>query len=168
MVNNEARIHYWLPLETCYLAGIFDSDGSCSISKHTRKDRRRGYDFRVYVQLTWRETRHTRRVLQEIRSAYGGSVFTGLTKGGYSTGSRYVKYVANAKNAAKLLEDILPYLRIKYKQAEICYRLAAQARAGQFNRWHPHSKQDWRRLEAAYNTVRRLNWKNGKGNFIAR
>jgi hypothetical protein len=115
----------------------------------------------VYAQITWKWSEDTVAVLQEIKDRYGGSVFGAMSAGFSSGGTRIVHFVIHAKKAAKLIADILPYLRIKQRQAAVCLEMARTV--GQFNRWHPKPEEAWTKQEAAYLEVRGLNTKNGKG-----
>src|SRR5271157_1212166 len=152
-----------MTLEPAYLAGVFDSDGSFTLSHHSRPTVRLGFDYRVYLQLTWKALPQTIMVMKELKEKYGGSLVFGSENSGFSRHTRYVKYRVNALKARRLIEDMLPYLRIKRRQAEICFEVSSGAQREHYGRWHPRSAAELTRLGELYNEMALLNWKNGKG-----
>lgn len=87
----------------------------------------------------------------------------GSENSGFSRHTRYVKYRVNALKARRLIEDMLPHLRIKRRQAEICFEVASAAQREHYGRWHPRSAAEMIRLGELYSEMALLNWKNGKG-----
>jgi hypothetical protein len=152
-----------MPLSRAYIAGVFDSDGSFSIVRHKRIGSPREFDYRVVLQLTWREVPQTVLVLTELKRKYGGSVIRGIERHGFSKQTRYVKYRIDARNARGLIIDILPHLRVKRKQAELCLKAALILSQRRYGRWNPRPEEEWLELERLHEQVGFLNWKNGKG-----
>ena len=146
-----------------YLAGIFDSDGAFTISHHRRKGSRKGYEYRVLLQITWRRIPETKGVLDDLKAAYGGSVTWGTETSGHSRHTRYVKYRVGSRQAKLLIQDILPYLRIKRRQAEICLQAASIISRHHRGRWNPRPGEEWKELERLYRLNAFLNWSKGKG-----
>ena len=146
-----------------YIAGVFDSEGSFSITKKQRKGARRGYEYAVLLQITWKESKETIVTLEELKRTYGGSVIRGIEKSGYSSSTPYVRYRIGAKQSQALIKDILPYLRIKRRQATVCLRAARIISRHHRGRWNPRPPSEWAELGRLREIVRSLNEKNGKG-----
>ncbi len=100
-----------------YLAGVIDSDGSIGISKRTEKMNTHGYSYRETVQLTWKYDNATLKFVNMLKNIYGGS--TGIYSGGFNNKTETVRYSADGKGAERIAKDILPYLILKKKQAEL-------------------------------------------------
>jgi hypothetical protein len=152
-----------LLLSSAYIAGVFDSEGSFSIVKKRRKGARKGYEYSVLLQITWKETPETVMTLDDLRRVYGGSVIRGIERSGYSRHTKYVRYRIGAKQAKRLIEDILPHLRITCRQARICLQAASIISRHHRGRWNPRPVEEWTKLERLRTEVRILNRKNGKG-----
>ncbi len=152
-----------MSLSRAYIAGVFDSDGSFSIVRHKRIGSLRGFEYRVVLQLTWREVPQTVLVLRELKRMYGGSVIRGIERHGFSKHTKYAKYRIDATDARVLISDVLPYLRVKRKQALLCLRAALIISQRRYGRWNPRPEEEWLELEKLHELVGYLNWKNGKG-----
>lgn len=63
------------------------------------------------------------------------------------------------------MTDILPFLRIKKKQAVICLKLAKIKEERKFNKYHPHTRADWKIEDNLHEQIMKLNRK-GKKNVI--
>lgn len=133
------------------------------MSRHSRRGSTKGFGYRVLLQTTWREVPITVRVLRQLRVQYGGSVIRGIEKHGYSKHRYYVRYRIDSKQARELIEDILPYLRVKHRQGELCLKAAKIISKRNHGRWNPRPADEWSELERLHKMVRYLNWKNGKG-----
>jgi hypothetical protein len=156
-----------LALTLAYLAGVFDSDGSFTLSRHSRKGAF-GFNYEVYLQLTWKEVPETVKVMEELKRAYGGTVIRGIETRGFSTATSYVKYRINSRQAAVLIQDMLPFLRVKRRQAQICLEAAKIIGKVRYTRWRRRPPSDRARLGELYKQVANLNWKNGKGRRLVK
>ncbi len=94
---------------------------------------------------------------------YGGSVIRGIENSGHSKYTRYVRYRIDAKQAGRLIEDILPHLRIKRRQTELCLRSALIIAKTNHGRWNPRPREEWEELERLCVENADLNWSKGKG-----
>jgi len=150
-------------LSPAYIAGVFDSDGAFTISHHKRAASRKGYEYRVLLQITWRDIPETVNVLDNLKLMYGGSVTSGTENRGHSRHTRFVKFRIYSKQASRLIEDILPYLRIKRRQAELCLQAARIISRHHRGRWNPRPPEEWKELEKLYRSNATLNWSKGKG-----
>jgi hypothetical protein len=117
----------------------------------------------VILQITWRNIPETLAVLEKLKTMYGGSVVRGTEHTGHSKHTRYLKYRISSKQAKLLIEDILPYLRIKRRQAETCLQAASIILRNHRGRWNPRPLEEWKELERLYRMNAVLNWSKGKG-----
>lgn len=102
-----------LETDLAWAAGIIDGEGSIFIMKQGRKDRERdrNYILRVSVQST--DPYMTKELLRLFKD---GAVFTQeLDK--RPNNSNTLKWQISGHRAAKVLEKLLPYLRVKHEQA---------------------------------------------------
>lgn len=106
-----------------YLAGVVDSDGAIGISRRTEKLNTHGYSYREVVQLTWKKTDPATQFLYKLQNIYGGSV--GFYKGGFNKSTETVRFSVDGRGAGKLAKDILPYLNLKKRQAELVIEMRA-------------------------------------------
>jgi hypothetical protein len=74
-----------------------------------------------------------------------------------------VKYRIDARQARRLLEDILPHMRIKRRQAELCLQAALIISRSNHGRWNPRPQEEWDELERLWEENAMLNWAKGKG-----
>lgn len=108
--------------DKAYIAGVVDSDGSIGISRQNIKRPRPSY--RPQFQLTWVKNQKTMQVLKFLKETYGGSICESKSmQGRFKNGQPIVKYMLATKQLKPFLLDILPYLRLKRKQAINTIRL---------------------------------------------
>jgi len=92
-------------MDSAYLAGVIDSDGSISITK--RNTGRKRPTFAVMVQLTWVYNGLTERFFKELVSKYGGSYFkSDRSANRFKNAKPIIKYCATGKAAKCLLEAL--------------------------------------------------------------
>lgn len=105
-----------------YLAGVIDSDGYISINRALNHGKTRQY--RPCIQLTWLYFSKTKKIMDELKNKYDGSVFIddNITSN-FKFNGKYIAYKADSRKAEKILNDILPYLKIKQEQAKCCLEL---------------------------------------------
>ena len=143
--------------DLAYFAGVFDSDGSFSVHKRQRKMRKSAHDYRVVLQLTWKDMPQTRMVMTVMKDLYGGSLCVVNNKG-FPSKSTFIKWGLYSKQAIPFLHGILPYLKVKREQAELCYQFAMTVWKG-----GPRpTEREWKRREQIYRQVRAIN-AQGKG-----
>ena len=100
-----------------YLAGVMDCDGSFSGS-HGRDPRsKHGIRSRFVFQLTWKQSPSSILFIEQLKKQYGGSIFVGIHNTNIGRTS-IVKYGLESNIKLKnLIDDVLPYLRLKQQQA---------------------------------------------------
>lgn len=100
------------PIEVlCYFAGIMDGEGSISIRRAKSQAKNHEYQYRAYLQIGMT----SREVLDWVKENIGGSYSKGtndsvIAKAAYN-------WTMNPIDGAKVLEQILPYLVLKKRQA---------------------------------------------------
>jgi hypothetical protein len=101
-------------LDLAWLAGIIDGEGSIFVMRQKRKDRERdtNYIMRVSVDST------DPFMVPECQKIAGGPKIT-QTRDNRPECSDRLKWQLNGKKAASLLEELLPYLRVKKEQATL-------------------------------------------------
>lgn len=118
--------------DAAWLAGIIDGEGSIFIMRQPRKDRERKFNFimRVSVQSTDPYmTVACKRVTND-----GCVLAAHLDK--RPNNSHTLKWQVNGKKAARILETILPYMKVKGTQAEIALD------------FQKTTKKHWKNMEA--------------------
>jgi len=108
-----------------YLAGFFDGEGHVGIDVRSAGKSEHSISFILKVKLTQAASPAGVELLEEIATDFGGSLST-KSNGRNPRWSEALEWCATTRNAAAFLEYLLPYLRIKKRQAEI--GLAFQAR----------------------------------------
>ena len=119
-----------------YFAGFFDADGTVTIEKYTyKRDYVHGpkagklrYAIKVQVGNVYRP------VCQMYHERYGGSLYVRKTKS--KTHRPIWVWHVNSLKAVAFLEDVVPYLTVKKRQAEL---------ALEFN---THMRKTWRALQS--------------------
>ena|SRR3990167_4851389 len=100
--------------ELAYMAGIFDGEGSVGIYSN-------GHRNTVFLRL---QVANTSLLLMEwLEERFGGSVYTRNVKDLYQ--QRY-DWQMRSREAAVLLETLLPFVLIKKAQAEVALRLYSE------------------------------------------
>lgn len=108
-------------IDLAYLAGVIDSDGTIGIKRNT-------YSMRVVgdsTQPTYSERICVKQVephaINLLRETFGGTLYYG--KPGAKKGRRLYVWQVTDKKAFAALTAMLPFLRIKRKQAQACIDL---------------------------------------------
>jgi len=119
-----------IPIEVlAYAAGVIDSDGSIGIRRSTYAKRVRGdahnpiYSARVCIKQVEPEA------VTLLKASFGGSLM--VERASLKNGRPFYYWEIHSRQAAAMLRMLLPYLRIKRKQAENClalYTLIDEAR----------------------------------------
>ncbi|MCJ7630845.1 hypothetical protein MUP77_00365 [Candidatus Bathyarchaeota archaeon] len=140
-----------------YLAGLIDGEGYIGIIK-TRRPKWKG---RINIELTPRVQINMTRahtLLEEIKKECHGRLYLktwlNVPSHWHSTENLYIE---GKENVSRLLNDILPHLRLKNKQATLVLEYYKYA--------SPHGIDSENNLPhqfRIYNELRKLNWR-GKG-----
>jgi len=109
-------------LSLAYYAGLLDGEGHIGIHRTVRKrDQGVQYGGRMSLRMSERE------VIEQFAEDFG------LSAGPANCGTRHAKrevfgVSAEGRRSRVLLEQLLPYLRVKRAQAELVIRLEAEKR----------------------------------------
>jgi len=158
MINNKLAIAFDIPNE--YLAGVADSDGSFSYLKNYSKPRKKYY-YRPFFQLTWKYSKEADLVCKYLKNKYKAGLYYGIKKNDLlGRECKIIKVQMWEKSVVLFLEDILPYLILKKKQAEIVlYGAKLKSR-----KWGVKGKpkEIWEKEIKLYKKINSLNSKNKK------
>lgn len=100
--------------DLAWAAGIIDGEGSIFVMTQKRKDRERdtNYILRVSVQST------DPYMTKELQSLWPAAEFS-VQRDKREECSNTLKWQVNGKKATKFLKEILPFMRVKHKQAKL-------------------------------------------------
>lgn len=132
----------WTLTDIAYMAAMIDGEGSIGITKTVERGRMR-YRVRVYV------TNQSDNLMKWLADTFGGRVHSRAKP---VTGTIVHVWVARERDVVGLLSAVLPYLRVKEKQAALAIKTHQT-----MNR-HP----DWAAREAAWKDMAVLNFAGGK------
>lgn len=144
---------------SAYLAGVWDSDGSISVSIVHKK--RPNPSYIVSLQLTWVKTDKTFNVFNILKQKYGGNVCEcEFKKGRFLNASPIIKYNIVCRQSKKLLEDMLPFLQLKKEQAQLALEVINTTELGKYGNKRPKPKELMDRHYNIYIEMKKLNTKN--------
>jgi len=161
VASQEFKINNIYRIDPKYLAGIMDSDGSFSISKHNIK--RKKCSYTTMIQLTWSYNEKTKLFMDSMVSQYGGSYFIGFPSGKaqFPNTGEIIKYCAIGVACEKISKDVVEFLLLKNKQCENI--LSARDIVKSF-RGLARSVENEELLERLFLDNKALNTKNGSKN----
>ncbi len=125
-----------------YLAGVLDSDGSLSISKH-HANKRPNPSYVSSIQLTWTKTDRSMAVIQKLKEMFGGSVFETKIHPNSLAKKPGIKYHASVKSVGKILDFCGNEIILKFQQVENIRKLDEL----KFNRIHTGGTGNFRNKE---------------------
>jgi len=105
-----------MKLSPQYIAGFLDGEGYISILKLRRKSARGGIWYQAVIKVSQREK--DAKVLEYIQETYGG-VINGRRIYTDNSCPSITLDIKNRKDIQRMLADLLPYLIVKKKQAEL-------------------------------------------------
>lgn len=100
-----------------YLAGIFDGEGTITITKTWRKDT---VDHWPTVQITWTNITKQAELSEELKKRFGGYLKYYRPKQG--KGKEIVFWRLQSRKSVRFIKLLLPYLRVKKRHAEVIIR----------------------------------------------
>lgn len=133
------------PTDAAYIAGILDGEGSFYVERFATARSPIGFQYRVIVTLTMCE----KPTIDYIMSVTGKSCHERHLPSGR------VGYKIDWRNsiAANLIRDILPFLRGKREQGELCLEFEATCSPG---RGRTYTQDDKTRCEAIREKLKEL------------
>ncbi len=154
-------------LFAAYMAGVIDSDGSISICCVHKS--RPTPSYIVSIQLSWSFNEKTLKVMEKIKSIYGGNISLTNRKLSNSFKTRVnqtYKYNVTSQQSRKLLEDIQPYLLLKSEQCQNALDLISSNKVGQYSRYNPKPKEVTAYDHSLFLKNKMINTKNGKEDYV--
>ena len=118
--------------ERGFIEGVIDGEGSISLYKYKRKDRKRGWGFDIRVQIG----NTNKRLLEKVKEACdGGSVYeAGIT----SAGKTFYMYLM----PRSLIRNIFPQLELVVKEEQRILLLEALYLLKKHSSYHtPYNEQ---------------------------
>jgi len=113
-------------LELAYLAGILDGEGCITLAKVYRKDNRNKNpqykeEYWGQVAIGWKDIPKQTEFLDELKEKFGG--YKALFKANNNHQCDWCYWRLTSNKSSEFLKKILPYLRVKKRQAEIVIRM---------------------------------------------
>ena len=129
--------------DLAYLAGIFDGEGCIVI--HDRQwitktgIKRIGFYPEICVASTneW--------IIQQLKFAFGGNVY--LRKKGTTRAQPIWAWQTTSKKATSCLKALLPYLRLKRRQAELAIEMENRRRPRGSHKLEPKDNIAWQQAQ---------------------
>ena len=121
--------------DAAWTAGIIDGEGSIFVMKQGRHDREREYNYilRVSVQST------DRIMTSELKRLWPDGAEFMVVIDNRPNNSDTMKWQVNGKRAARFLQEILPFLRVKKEQAETAIEFQSTTK----KHWKHMTPQDY-------------------------
>ncbi len=133
-----------------YWAALLDGEGWIGLSKDNRPNRSRyGFEFRPRVGICLGKGGH---ILEELKEKYGGGTFLRDRKN--PKWRNITSWQLRSSGVVVFLGDILPYLKIKRRHAELLLEFFEVQGPNRMNALYPEVKQ--RQIEI-YNELKQLN-----------
>lgn len=134
-----------LDTDKAWLAGIIDGEGSIFIMRQKRNDRERdiNYILRISVDST------DPYMAVECLKIAGGAKIHQYSDNRPNCSDR-LKWQVNGKKATSLLKELLPFLRVKFKQAELAIEFQDTTK----KHWKHMQKEDYEKQELLYSQIK--------------
>lgn len=115
-------------LNLAYLAGILDGEGCITLAKVYRKDNRNKNPKFVeecwgQVCIAWTDKKEQKEYLEELKKEFGGYYALFKSRAINGKGNDFVYWRLVSNKSAEFLKLVIPYLRVKKRQAEIVIRM---------------------------------------------
>ena len=108
-------------VERAYIAGFLDADGAIMATIEKHREKRFGFRARVALKVT----QHDRKILDWIRH----KLRVGIVRANRSGDIRqaFDLHIRDRTDVRRILEMLMPHLRVKRKQAQIALRILSQS-----------------------------------------
>lgn len=134
-------------LELAYLAGAIDSDGYISIKRSTYHLRVRGDAVNALYHEIVGLKQVTPHIPDLLKTTFGGSL--GIDKPSTVNGKALYRWHVTDKSATDAIVALLPYLRVKKRQADLVIELR-ESKGGHYwqaAHWFAIEYPNWREME---------------------
>jgi len=129
LTEEELRVKGLRDTDIAYLAGLFDGEGTITVTLHKDRRTKKGYNLATTVSIC----NTCREVIELFDRLIKGKVVTVPPKGNCRTIYR-VEY-RNKWDIIKFLKTLLPYLWLKRREAELMIRFCESRVAHPRGRW---------------------------------
>lgn len=147
------------PVDLAYIAGFMDGEGTIGMKREQRRSVSGGYSYQAYITAANTDPV----VIEWLYSLFGGNIRKRPINPGFSSPNAkphlYV-WAVGAKTAVAICELLLPYLRMKRRQAEILLEACGDARRRSGRVGFP--QEHWDCLEQARQQLKELNQRGVK------
>lgn len=142
-----------------YIAGFVDGEGCVTLSRIYRKDMRNNNP--KFVESVWGNVQigmahipKQAELLKEFRDKFGGYYAEFTSKGVNQKDTLFWRLTSH--KASEFLKIILPYLRVKHRQAEIVIRMQELTKNNRGKKTNP-SEEEMQERQNLINEIRILN-----------
>lgn len=101
-----------------YLAGFFDGEGTFYIGTQKAKNPNNPKKYPHCIVLLSQSGDNGLSLFKEIQAIYGGNIYTHLRVGEHKATKTAYKIYWNKQEAIRLIEILLPHLKIKQQEAK--------------------------------------------------
>ena len=146
-------------IELAYLAGFLDGEGCFTLVKTYRQDVR--FDYWGNIQCGMANTPQNREILQWLKNLFGGyyKEFPQTEKRKLRNQKPVVFWRIVSQSSAKCAKQLLPFLRVKRRQAEIIIAFAKLQEKHRRKRGLKFTKAEIEKRENLLQEIRKLNKK---------
>lgn len=134
-----------------YIAGFVDGEGYLGIRKHSRDDVRFGFHIQLSVKIAQRLGDEM--VLYELKKLYDGHISKTRKPKNPQQCPSVCWEISGTKRVKKFIEDLLPYLVVKKKQALVLLEFIKIGRVTSYDK----AKEIQEKRLKLYEEIRRLN-----------
>jgi hypothetical protein len=131
--------------DLAWLAGIIDGEGSIFVMRQPRKDRERGINYILRISVD-----STDPFMAPACKTIAGGCSIQQSSDRRENCSDRLKWQVNGKQAVRVLEAILPYMRVKKEQAA----LAVDFQTTTKKHWKHMTVEDYTKQERLYHELR--------------
>ena len=144
---------------SAYMAGVADSDGSFTISKHKVDSTRRKFTYVGIFQLSWKKSNESLAAMKSLKKTFGGYISDCKAyRTTFGSKPEVYKYSISGADLDNFLYMIIPHLKLKTRQARALLNLR---RLPRYFGAKGKSLSIYNKEDKLFNLVRSLNTKNG-------
>ena len=133
--------------ELAWLAGIIDGEGSIFVMKQKRKDRERTFNYLLRVAVSSTDPIMAKECFLITED---GDYFSHIEK--REGQSNTLKWSINGRKAAKVLKEILPFMKVKKNQAEAAINFQETTK----KHWKLMTPDDYKHQEEFYYKLKQM------------
>lgn len=143
--------------DLAWMAGVFDSDSSIFIMKQHRKDRDRSHNYILRISVEGADDIKANEIMRITKL---GS--TNVGKVHVQGRSNTLKWQVDGRKAMSILKAVLPFMRVKLKQAEAAIAFQETTK----KHWRKMEPHDYAEQERYYQLLKDLKCYRKLGNKV--